>query len=676
MRLNPLLQPFDTLPWDQIKPEDFQEALPLALKKAREELAQIEQNEATPSFENTVEALEWSGELLGRISGALFNLNAAETNSEIQSIAQEIAPALSAFKNDLFLNKTLFQRVEAVFQNPPKNLSEEQTMLLEKTHKSFVRQGAYLSEEKQEELRKIDSELAVSQLQFGQNLLADTQAYSRLLTSEEEIMGLDADYLSAAKQQAEAQGKQGWLVTLSYPSYIPLMKYAQNRSIREELYRAFASRGHQKNEHNNDVLVSKIAELRHQRATLLGDESHAHYTLNERMAQSPEAVDRFLRTLLDRAKPAAAAEFKQLTLRAAQDGLADLQAWDISFYTELLKKEQISLDDETLKPFFSLDHALAGVFKITEKLFGLSYEKTDQIAVYHPEVQVYKVHHPQRGFVAFLYLDFFPRPGKRDGAWMTSFQSQYIRETKVQRPQVSVVCNFTRPTAEKPSLLSFNEVTTLFHEFGHALHGMLANTKYPSLSGTSVVWDFVELPSQWMENWCYFPEALQLWAKDYRTGEPLPQASIEALQSAKKFMEGWATVRQISFGLLDLAWHGSDPKGKSIKEIEQGVFAETQFTPQVSGTAMSTSFAHIFQGGYAAGYYSYKWAEVLDADAFEAFLESGGLDTETAQRFEQHILSQGGTQKAEVLYRKFRGRDPKPEALLRRAGLLDELFRR
>ena len=583
MRLNPLLQPFDTLPWDQIKPEDFQEALPLALKKAREELAQIEQNEATPSFENTVEALEWSGELLGRISGALFNLNAAETNSEIQAIAQEIAPALSAFKNDLFLNKTLFQRVEAVFQNPPKNLSEEQTMLLEKTHKSFVRQGAYLSEVKQEELRKIDSELAVSQLQFGQNLLADTQAYSRLLTSEEEIMGLDADYLSAAKQQAEAQGKQGWLVTLSYPSYIPLMKYAQNRSIREELYRAFASRGHQKNEHNNDVLVSKIAELRHQRATLLGDESHAHYTLNERMAQSPEAVDRFLRTLLDRAKPAAAAEFKQLAHRAAQDGLADLQAWDISFYTELLKKEQISLDDETLKPYFSLDHALAGVFKITEKLFGLSFEKTDQIAVYHPEVQVYEVHHPQRGFVAFLYLDFFPRPGKRDGAWMTSFQSQYIRETKVQRPQVSVVCNFTRPTAEKPSLLSFNEVTTLFHEFGHALHGMLANTKYPSLSGTSVVWDFVELPSQWMENWCYFPEALQLWAKDYRTGEPLPQASIEALQSAKKFMEGWATVRQISFGLLDLAWHGSDPKGKASKKSNRVYLPKHSLRPRYLG---------------------------------------------------------------------------------------------
>ena len=675
MRLNPLLQPFDTLPWDQIKPQDFQEALPIALNLAREELKEIEQCTEAPSFENTIEALAWSGQLLERISGALFNLNAAETNPEIQSIAQEIAPELSAFKNDLFLNKTLFQRVDAVFSHPPKYLSEEQTMLLEETHKSFVRQGAYLDPSSQEVLRKIDSELATSQLQFGQNLLADSQSFSRLLTQPEEVIGLDEDYLAQAKAQAEAQGKEGWLITLSYPSYVPFMKYAQNRTLRAELYRAYALRGHAKNENNNDALVSAIAELRHRRAVLLGEQNHAEYTLKERMAQNLETVDGFLRDLLDKAKPAAAREFNQLTDRAAQDGIFDLQAWDISFYTELLKKEQIALDDESLKPYFSLTNALNGVFQITQQLFGLSYKKTAQVAVYHPEVEVYEVFDEKDAFVAYLYLDFFPRPGKRDGAWMTSYQSQFKKGTETQRPHVSIVCNFTRPTADKPALLSFNEVTTLFHEFGHALHGMLADTQYPSLSGTSVAWDFVELPSQWMENWCYHPEALQLWAKDYRTNAPLPQTQIDALQKAKQFMEGWATVRQISFGLLDLAWHGSDPSGKSIEGVEKGIFAQTQFTPEVPGTAMSTSFAHIFQGGYAAGYYSYKWAEVLDADAFEAFLEAGGLDKATAQRFQQHILSQGGTKKAALLYRKFRGHDPKPEALLRRAGLLDELAR-
>ena len=544
---------------------------------------------------------------------------------------------------------------------------------MEKRYKSFSRNGANLSEDKKKRLREIDAEASKLKLKFGENLLAETNKYQKHITNEADLDGLPDGAKEAAAQLAKSKGKEeGWMLTLDYPSYIPFMKYAKNRTLRKELSLAFGSKGFHGNELDNKENVLKIAKLRHERANLLGYTTHAHFVLEERMAETPEKVHSFLNELLEKAKPAAVREFKQLEdFAKKEDAIDRLEKWDGSYYSEKLKQKLFSLDDEQLKPYFKLENVIDGVFQVAEKLFGLQFEEVSDIDKYHQEVKTYKVYDTDKNFISVFYADFHPRAGKRGGAWMTSFKPQYIRDGQNVRPHISNVCNFTPSTPSKPSLLTFNEVTTLFHEFGHGLHGMLANTTYPSLSGTSVYWDFVELPSQVMENWCYEKEALELFAKHYETGEVIPMELVQKIKDSATFQEGMQTLRQLSFGLLDMAWHGTDPTDiTNVKEYEDKAFADTNLYPVTPETCMSTAFAHIFQGGYSSGYYSYKWAEVLDADAFAYFKQEGIFNKEVASKFKEHVLSKGGTENPMVLYKRFRGAEPKVEALLERAGLL------
>ncbi len=668
---NPLLEAFDQAPFSKIKTEHYKEAFEKAIEKAKAEIDAIAYSKSEPTFENTIVALDRSGAQLDRISSIFFNLNSAETSPEIQAIAQEISPWLSAFKNDIILHQPLFERVKAVVDQKL-NLDSESQMLLEKQYKSFTRNGALLDLKKQKELRSIDEQLSKLSLEFGQHVLADSNAYELLIENEEDLEGLPEGFIEMAKAAADEKELNGWLITLSYPSYVPFMKFSKKRALREKLYRAFSARGFQDNENNNTKIIQSIVKLRYDRAQLLGYESHAHYILEERMAESPKKVFEFLEQLSIKAKPAAEREFKSLSEYAAKDGIDQLQKWDAAYYSEKLKKEKFELDDEVLKPYFELDRVIEGVFKVAQKLYGLEFKANNQVEVYHPEVKTFDVIDDHGKEVALFYADFHPRAGKRDGAWMTSYKSQYKTESENIRPHVSIVCNFTKPTASKPSLLTFNEVTTLFHEFGHALHGMLANTQYKSLSGTSVSWDFVELPSQILENWCYEKEALELFAKHYQSDELIPLTLVKKIKEASNFMEGLATMRQLSFGLLDMKWHSTNPNElpTSIEEVEASVFELTDLYPQVDKSCMSTAFSHIFQGGYSAGYYSYKWAEVLDADAFAFFKEKGIFNKEVASLFKEQILSKGGTAKPMELYRNFRGKEPSIEALLKRSGLL------
>ncbi len=674
--MNPLLSSFDTAPFSKIKDEHYKPAFLEAMQSARKEIDVITDNPDTPTFENTVVALEFTGQHLDRISSLFFNLNSAETNPEIQKIAQEISPLLSEFSNDVTLNEALFERIDFVHQQKDDlNLSTEQQTLLEKKYKSFSRNGANLPEEKKKRLREIDAELAKLKLQFGENVLAETNKYELHLTNASDLDGLPEGEKEAAVQLAKSKDKDGWLVTLDYPSYIPYMKYAKNRELRKKLSLVFGSKGFHGDELDNQANVLKITKLRHERANLLGYMTHAHFVLEERMAETPKKVHTFLNELLEKARPAAEREFKQLEDFAKElDGIGRLQKWDGSYYSEKLKQKLFNLDDEKLKPYFKLENVIAGVFKVAEKLFGLRFEEVFDIDTYHEEVKTYKVYDLGNNFISLFYADFHPRKGKRGGAWMTSYKPQYKRNGGNIRPHISNVCNFTRSTPNKPSLLTFTEVTTLFHEFGHGLHGMLANTTYPSLSGTSVYWDFVELPSQVMENWCYEKEALELFATHYETGETIPMELVEKIKESATFQEGMATLRQLSFGLLDMAWHGGDPSNiTDVKIRENQAFEGTQLYPDTPETCMSTAFSHIFQGGYSSGYYSYKWAEVLDADAFAFFKEKGIFNKEVATKFKENILSKGGTEKPMVLYKRFRGHEPKIEALLERAGLLNTM---
>lgn len=664
---------YNTAPFSQLKNEDFLPAFKLAIEKAKSEIDAIVNNSVSPSFENTIEALDYSGEELDRLSSIFFNLNSAETNDEIQKIAQEVSPLLSEFSNDITLNEDLFKRVKTVYESKSDlELTTEQATLLDKKYKGFSRNGANLSADKKEKLRAIDKELSQLKLKFGEHILAETNAFDMHLTDESEVAGLPEGAKEAAKQLAESKGKDGWLITLDYPSYIPFMTYADDRGLREKLSKAFGSKGFNNNDLDNQEIVLKIAKLRFERAKLLGYKTHAHFVLEERMAQTPEKVTNFLNELLEKAKPAAEAEFKTLEDFAKDlDSIDHLQKWDSAYYSEKLKQKLFNLDDEQLKPYFKLENVIKGAFTVAEKLFGLQFEEISTIDKYHEDVLTYKVTDAEGELVSIFYADFFPRAGKRNGAWMTSYKPQMVKNGINERPHVSIVCNFTKPTKSKPSLLTFNEVTTLFHEFGHALHGMLANTTYPSLSGTSVFWDFVELPSQILENWCYEEETLKLFATHYETGDVIPMELIEKIKASSTFQEGMQTLRQLSFGLLDMSWHGVDPSNISdVKTYEVEAFKDTNLYPDVKENCMSTSFAHIFQGGYSSGYYSYKWAEVLDADAFEYFKEEGIFNTTVADKFKTYVLSQGGTEDPMTLYKKFRGQEPKPEALLRRAGLL------
>jgi peptidyl-dipeptidase Dcp len=664
---------YNTAPFSKIKNEDFLPAFQKGIELAKAEIDAIVRNPIKPTFENTIEALAFSGDVLDRISSIFFNLNSAETNDEIQKIAQEVSPLLSEFGNDVRLNPDLFARVKTVYEQKEKlNLNPEQTTLLDKKYKSFSRNGANLPENKKNQLREIDKELSKLSLQFGENVLAETQAYQLHITNESDLAGLPEGTVEAARSLAKSLEKEGWIFTLDYPSYVPFVTYADNRELRKKIAIAFGAKGFQNNEFDNQEIVLKIAKLRFDRAQVLGYATHAHFVLEERMAESPEKVKTFSNDLLEKAKPAALKEFAQLTAFAKeQHGIDQLEKWDGAYYSEKLKQQLFNLDDEILKPYFQLEKVLDGAFAVAQKLFGITFEEIFEVDKYHEEVKTYAVKDEDDQLVAVFYADFFPRKGKRNGAWMTSFKSQYIKKGINERPHISIVCNFTKPTETKPSLLTFNEVTTLFHEFGHALHGMLANTTYPSLSGTSVYWDFVELPSQILENWCYEPEALALFAYHYETGEMIPMELVHKIKESASFQEGMATMRQLSFGLLDMGWHAQDPSNiKDIKAFETEQFAATQLYPDVKENAMSTSFSHIFQGGYSSGYYSYKWAEVLDADAFEYFQECGIFNKEVATKFKENVLSKGGTEHPMILYKRFRGQEPKPEALLRRAGLV------
>jgi len=662
----------NTAPFSQIKLEDYKPAFIENIAKAKAEIDAIITNPDAPTFENTIVALDFSGEQLDRLSSIFFNLNSAETCDEMQKIAQEVSPLLTEFSNDIALNEDLFNRVKAVYdQKDSLNLTTEQATLLDKKFKGFSRNGALLNEEDKLKLREIDTELAKLKLTYGENVLAETNNYQLHITNEADLKGLPDGAKEMAASLAKSKNLEGWVFTLDFPSYLPFVTYVENRELRKEIAIAAGKKSFHDNEFDNKENVKRIVELRHKRANLLGYKSHSDFVLEERMAQNPEKVLSFLNDLLEKAKPASQKEFAQLTAFAKElDGIDQLEKWDGAYYSEKLKQKLFNFDDEILKPYFKLENVLNGAFTIAEKLFGITFKEVFDIDKYHEDVQTFEVLDFEGQLVAIFYSDFFPRKGKRNGAWMTSYKSQAVKNGINERPHVSIVCNFTPPTETKPSLLTFNEVTTLFHEFGHALHGMLANTTYPSLSGTSVYWDFVELPSQVMENWCYEPEALALFAKHYETGEIIPQEYVEKIKESASFLEGMATLRQLSFGILDMTYHGKSQTIADVKAFEKQAMEGTSLYPDVAENCMSTSFSHIFQGGYSSGYYSYKWAEVLDADAFAYFQEKGIFNKEVATKFKDNVLSKGGTELPMELYKKFRGQEPKADALLKRAGLL------
>ena len=667
----------NTAPFSQIKLEDYKPAFIENIAQAKAEIDAVITNFAAPTFENTIDALEFSGEQLDRLSSIFFNLNSAETCDEMQKIAQEVSPLLTEFSNDISLNEDLFKRFKAIYdQKDSLTLTTEQATLLDKKFKGFSRNGALLNEEDKLKLREIDTELAKIKLTYGENVLAETNNYQLHIINEEDLKGLPDGAKEMAASLAKSKELEGWVFTLDFPSYLPFVTYVENRELRKEIAIAAGKKSFQDNEFDNKENVKRIVELRHKRANLLGYKSHSDFVLEERMAQNPEKVQSFLNDLLEKAKPSAEKEFAQLTAFAKElDGIDQLEKWDGPYYSEKLKQKLFNFDDEILKPYFKLENVLNGAFTIAEKLFGITFKEVFDIDKYHEDVQTFEVLDTEGQLVAIFYSDFFPRKGKRNGAWMTSYKSQAVKNGINERPHVSIVCNFTPPTETKPSLLTFNEVTTLFHEFGHALHGMLANTTYPSLSGTSVYWDFVELPSQVMENWCYEPEALALFAKHYETGAIIPQEYVEKIKESASFLEGMATLRQLSFGILDMTYHGKSSSygGQAIADVkafEKQAMEGTSLYPDVAENCMSTSFSHIFQGGYSSGYYSYKWAEVLDADAFAYFQEKGIFNKEVATKFKDNVLSKGGTELPMELYKRFRGQEPKVEALLKRAGLV------
>lgn len=675
--LNPLLEdfhtPFETPPFDLLDTSHFLPAVKAAIDEAKAEINAIKAT-AIPTFQNTVEALEKSGKRLSTISGIFFNLNAAETNDSIQELAREISPLLSAHSNDVLLDEELYNRIASIYTSKDNvDLDEESTMLLEKTYKSFVRNGAQLSLEKKARLREIDRDLSQLGLQFGEHVLKETNRFELVVSDKKDLDGLPEGIQEAAAQAASEKGKEGnWVFTLAFPSYIPFMTYARNRQLRKQLYLAYNSKSCKGDELDNRQIITTMLRLKDERARLLGYDRFSDFILEERMASNGPTVMTFLYDLLEKAKPKAIEEIQELEdFAKSLDGIDRLEKWDFSYYAEKLKKEKYDVDDELLKPYFELSQTIDGVFRTANKLFGIYFEKRSDIPVYHSEVETYEVKDKHGNHLAIFYADFFPRPGKRNGAWMTSYRGQQTEHGISQRPLISIVCNFSRPTKSKPSLLTFNEVTTLFHEFGHALHGIMAQGRYESLSGTNVYWDFVELPSQIFENWCYEKACLDLFAHHHETGEPIPEELIVKLKKAANFHQGYQTVRQISFGLLDMAFHSTDPNAiDDVLQYERTLMEKTELLPPVPETCLSTSFSHIFQGGYAAGYYSYKWAEVLDADAFDMFLEKGIFDQETADLFVTHILSAGGKTHPGILYERFRGRSPKADALLKRAGLI------
>lgn len=667
---NILTQEFNTpkhsAPFDQIKEEDFLPAFKELISVSEKEIDEIINNPETPTFENTIEAMAYSGEKLDVVSNIFFNLNSAETNDEIQKIAQEVSPLLTEFSSKISQNTQLFERIKKVFEEKEKySLNEEQQMLLNETYKGFVRSGALLNDEDKKKLEQLNMDLSIKSLKFGQNVLASTNAYFKHITDKSLLAGIPEAILSQYEEEAKERNLEGYVITLQYPSYLPAMMYANNRELRKELALANGKKSFDGGELDNQNLIKEIIALRQEKAKLLGYKNFADFVLEERMAKSPLKVQEFLNELLNKATPYAQKEINELKALAKADGIEEMQSWDHAYYAEKLRKEKFDLNDEELKPYFQLEKVEEAVFGLAEKLFGLTVSERTDIPKYHPEVKTYEV--LENGeYKALLYTDYHPRKGKRAGAWMTSYKNQFKKNGENSRPHISVVCNFSKPTKDTPSLLTFQEVTTLFHEFGHALHGILADTQYPGLSGTSVKWDFVELPSQFLENYCYEPEFLKTFAKHYQTGEVLPDEKIEKIAESKNFMEGYQTLRQLGFGLLDMAYHTKSEKVSDVKTFEVAETQATNLYPSNPETAVSPSFSHIFQGGYSAGYYSYKWAEVLDADAFQYFKENGIFNEEIAAKYKT-LLSSGGTKDPMELYKNFRGSEPKVESLLKRA---------
>ena len=667
---NPLLEnfqtPYQSAPFNEIKEEHFLPAFQELIKISEKEIDDIVKNPEAPTFANVIEALAFSGEKLDVVSGIFFNLNSAETNDEIQKIAQEVSPLLTEYSAKISQNEQLFEKIKNVYDEKEKyELNEEQKMLLDETYKGFVRSGALLNESDKEKFKNISIELSKKSLQFGQNVLAETNNYFKHITDEKDLAGIPAPILEQYREEAKERNLDGFVITLQYPSFLPLMTYAENRELRKELALANGKKSFNNNEFDNQNLIKEIVALKQEKAALLGYKNYADYVLEERMAKSPEKVSTFLNELLEKAKPFAEKEIEELKSLAKADGIDEMESYDHAYYAQKLRKQKFDIDDEELKPYFQLEKVQEAVFGLASKLFQLEFKETDNIQKYHEEVKTYEIFE-NGDFKALLYVDYFPRKGKRAGAWMTSFKNQFKKNDENSRPHISVVCNFSKPTADTPSLLTFQEVTTLFHEFGHALHGVLADTTYPNLSGTSVKWDFVELPSQFLENFCYEPEFLKTFAKHYKTGETLPDEKIDKIAASKNFLEGYQTLRQIGFGLLDMAYHSKNEKINDIKTFEVEETKATNLYPSNPETAMSTSFSHIFQGGYSAGYYSYKWAEVLDADAFQYFKENGIFNPEIAAKYKV-LLSSGGTKDPMELYKNFRGSEPKVESLLKRA---------
>lgn len=676
---NPLFSPYSatdgTIPFEKIKTEHFLPAIEKAIEMAREDIEAIKSNQEAPSFENTIVPYEKSGSLLGQISGIFFNLNSAHTSDEIQMLAQKIAPMLTAYSNEVQMDTALYSRIHQVYENKASfGLDAESEYLLDKIHRGFVRSGANLSDSDKELLKAINTELSQSSLKFGENLLKDSNAFELWIDSEADLKGLPESAKEAAKAKATGKDQPNkWLVTLDYPSYLPFMKYAENRDLRKELFLAFGRRGFNQNDFNNETLLKRIAELRLEKAKLLGHHTYADFVLEERMAKAPKQVIALWEELLEVAIPKAKEEIKEVQDLANElDGLETIERWDFSYYSEKLRDQKFALNDELLKPYFKLENVIDGAFKTATKLFGIRFKERNDIDKYHSEVKTFEVLNEKDEHLAFLYADFFPRPSKRNGAWMTSYRGQFNNVDEHQRPIISIVCNFTKPTPSKPSLLTFNEVTTLFHEFGHALHGILANGKYESLSGTSVFWDFVELPSQLMENWCYEPECLNLFAFHYENGSVIPQELVQKIKDSMNFLSAYQTVRQVSLGQLDMSWHNTSesPVDVDVYNFEKESNARTNLFPEVESTAISPAFSHIFSGGYAAGYYSYKWAEVLEADAFSYFKENGVFDSKTAMKYKTFILEKGGSEDPMELYKQFRGQAPETKALLKKSGLL------
>jgi len=666
--------PFETPPFDKIKPEHYEPAFDKGISELENEINQIAESNANPTFENTIVALERSGELLTKVSSAFFNVLNAEANDEMMAISERISPKLSESSNNIFLNEKLFARVKSVYeQKESLNLSIEDARLLDETFNSFSRRGANLNDKDKETYRKLSSELSLLSLRFDQNSLRDRIRYELLITDEKDLAGLPEGIREAAVIQAKNKDKEGWLFNLSAPSYVPFMRYSDLRELREKMYHEYTSIGNKGDEFDNNDIVKRIVNIRLEIANLMGAKTFAEYRLKNTMAKKPENVYSLLNELLDAYKPSAIKEYNAVQEFAT--GMSNenitVMPWDWSYYSEKLKDIRFDVNDEMTRPYFELSNVKKGVFGLATQLFGITFKENKEIPVYHPEVTTYEVFDENGEFLSILYTDFHPRDGKQSGAWMNSVKDQYKdKDGKNSRPHTIIVMNFTRPTETRPSLLTFDEVNTFLHEFGHALHGMLAEGTYASLSGTSVYRDFVELPSQIMENWLTEKEFLDQIAVHYETGEKIPSELVQKLVDASNFNTGYLCCRQLSFGMLDMAWHTLEkPFDGNVTEFEKQAWAATVIVPEVKTSVMSTSFGHIFSGGYAAGYYGYKWAEVLDADAFAAFLEAGIFDKETARSFRENILSKGGTEDPEVLYKRFRGQAPTIDALLKRNGI-------